>query len=210
MQYTLLIVGRSAIRKERSAKSLGPDQLKTGATDFNCVGLTLSETMNYTSFILAFQLCVILGSSSYYCQAVFFKEIENLKEYFNASNPDVADGGSLFLDILKNWKEESDKKIIQSQIVSFYFKLFENLKDNQVIQKSMDTIKEDLFVKFFNSSTSKLDDFKKLIQIPVDDLQVQRKAISELIKVMNDLSPRSNLRKRKRSQGQFRGRRALN
>nr|ABS29000.1 interferon-gamma [Rhinoceros unicornis] len=164
--------------------------------------------MKYTSYILAFQLCVILGSPSYYCQAAFFKEIENLKEYFNASNPDVGDGGSLFLDILKNWKEESDKKIIQSQIVSFYFKLFENLKDNQVIQKSMDTIKEDLFVKFFNSSTSKLDDFKKLIQIPVDDLQVQRKAISELIKVMNDLSPRSNLRKRKRSQGQFRGRRA--
>ncbi|XP_025738869.1 interferon gamma isoform X2 [Callorhinus ursinus] len=164
--------------------------------------------MNYTSYILAFQLCVILCSSGYYCQAMFFKEIENLKEYFNASNPDVADGGPLFLDILKNWREESDKTIIQSQIVSFYLKLFENFKDNQIIQRSMDTIKEDMLVKFFNSSNSKRDDFLKLIRIPVNDLQVQRKAINELIKVMNDLSPRSNLRKRKRSQNLFRGRRA--
>ncbi|XP_008682481.1 interferon gamma [Ursus americanus] len=164
--------------------------------------------MNYTSYILAFQLCVILCSSGYYCQAMFFKEIENLKEYFNASNPDVADGGPLFLDILKNWREESDKTIIQSQIVSFYLKLFENFKDNQVIQRSMDTIKEDMLFKFFNSSTSKRSDFLKLIQIPVNDMQVQRKAINELIKVMNDLSPRSNLRKRKRSQNLFRGRRA--
>ncbi|KAK2506187.1 hypothetical protein MC885_017139 [Smutsia gigantea] len=161
--------------------------------------------MNYTSYILAFQLCLILGSPSYYCQATFFTEIENLKEYFNANSPDVADGRPLFLDILKNWKEENDKKIIQSQIVSFYFKLFESLKDNQVVQKSMDVIKEDMFVKFFNSSTSKLDDFQKLIHIPVNDLKVQRKAISELIKVVNDLSPRSNLRKRKRSQSPFPG-----
>nr|Q4ZH68.2 RecName: Full=Interferon gamma; Short=IFN-gamma; Flags: Precursor [Ailuropoda melanoleuca]AAY26152.2 gamma interferon [Ailuropoda melanoleuca]ABE02189.1 interferon gamma [Ailuropoda melanoleuca] len=164
--------------------------------------------MNYTSYILAFQLCVILCSSGYYCQAMFFKEIENLKEYFNASNPDVADGGPLFLDILKNWREESDKTIIQSQIVSFYLKLFENFKDNQIIQRSMDTIKEDMLFKFFNSSTSKRSDFLKLIQIPVNDMQVQRKAINELIKVMNDLSPRSNLTKRKRSQNLFRGRRA--
>ncbi|XP_044929175.1 interferon gamma [Mustela nigripes] len=164
--------------------------------------------MNYTNYILAFQLCVIFCSSGYYCQAMFFKEIEDLKEYFNASNPDVADGGPLFLDILKNWREESDKKIIQSQIVSFYLKLFENFKDNQIIQRSMDTIKEDMLVRFFNNSSSKLEDFLKLIRIPVNDLQVQRKAINELIKVMNDLSPRSNLRKRKRSHSVFPGRRA--
>lgn len=63
--------------------------------------------------------------------------------------------------------KESDKKIIQSQVVSFYFKLFESLKDNQLIKSSMEAIKEDLSVKFFNSSSSKMEDFKKLIQIPV-------------------------------------------
>ncbi|KAF0875850.1 interferon gamma [Hyaena hyaena] len=164
--------------------------------------------MNYTSFIFAFQLCIILCSSGYYCQSIIFREIENLRDYFNASNPDVADGGSLFIDILKNWREESDKTVIQSQIVSFYLKMFENLKDNQLIQRSMDTIKEDMLDKLLNSSSDKRNDFLKLTQIPVNDLQVQRKAINELFKVMNDLSPRSNLRKRKRSQNLFQGRRA--
>ncbi|KAL2776084.1 interferon gamma precursor [Daubentonia madagascariensis] len=165
--------------------------------------------MKYTSYILAVQLCILLGSSSCYCQATFLKEIENLKEYFNASNPDVADGETLFVDILKKWREESDKKIIQSQILSFYFKLFENHKDNQTIKKSMETIKEDLIAKFFNGSHSKVDDFQKLIQISVNDLKFQRKAINELYKVMTDLSPKTNLRKRKRSQMLFRGRRAF-
>ena len=63
--------------------------------------------------------------------------------------------------------KESDRKIFQSQIVSFYFKLFDSLKDNQNIQSSVEVIKEDLRVKFFNSSTSKMEDFTKLIQIPV-------------------------------------------
>lgn len=63
--------------------------------------------------------------------------------------------------------KESDKTIIQSQIVSFYLKMFENLKDNQIIQRSMDTIKEDMLVKLLNSSYDKRDDFLKLIQIPV-------------------------------------------
>ncbi|MBZ3874383.1 Interferon gamma [Sciurus carolinensis] len=164
--------------------------------------------MKYTSYFLAFQLCIILGSSSCYSQASINKEIENLKEYFNASTSDVGDGEPLFLDIMNNWKEESDQKVIQSQIVSFYFKLFEHLKNNKIIQKSMDTIKEDLIVKFFNSSVSKLEDFLKVSQIQVNDLQVQRKAISELFKVMSDLSPRSTLRKRKRSQSSILGRRA--
>lgn len=63
--------------------------------------------------------------------------------------------------------QESDKKIIQSQIVSFYFKLFEKIQDNPTIQSSVQVIKEDLRVKFFNSNNSKLEDFKKVIQIPV-------------------------------------------
>ncbi|XP_012637806.2 interferon gamma [Microcebus murinus] len=164
--------------------------------------------MNYTSYILVVQLCILLGSSGCYCQGAFFKEIDDLKEYFNASDPDVADGRNVFLDILKKWKEESDKKIIQSQIVSFYFKLFENHKDNQTIKKSMETIKEDLIAKLFNGSRSKLEDFQQLTKLSLNDPQVQRKAISELHHVMNDLSSRTNQRKRKRSQMPFRGRRA--
>ncbi|XP_016055408.1 PREDICTED: interferon gamma [Miniopterus natalensis] len=164
--------------------------------------------MNFTSYILAFQLCVILASSSCYGQSTILNETEKLKKYFNASNSDVGNGGALFSDILNNWKGETDIKIIQSQVVSFYFKLFENFKDNELIQSSMEIIKEELRVKFFNSSNSKLEDFKKLSQIPVNDVAIQRKAMSELYKVISELSPKAGLRKRKRSQTLFRGWRA--
>uniref|UniRef100_A0A5F9D2J7 Interferon gamma n=1 Tax=Oryctolagus cuniculus TaxID=9986 RepID=A0A5F9D2J7_RABIT len=195
--------------------------------------------MSYTSYILAFQLCLILGSYGCYCQDTLTRETEHLKAYLKANTSDVANGGPLFLNILRNWKEvnyifpsgsfscclssewiipsfslavlspkESDNKIIQSQIVSFYFKLFDNLKDHEVIKKSMESIKEDIFVKFFNSNLTKMDDFQNLTRISVDDRLVQRKAVSELSNVLNFLSPKSNLKKRKRSQTLFRGRRA--
>ncbi|XP_004386474.2 interferon gamma [Trichechus manatus latirostris] len=208
MRHIVLIISGATIRKERSAESFGPDHLNTGATNCSDFGLTLSETMNYASYIIAFQLCLILGFSSCCCQSTVLAEIQNLKKYLNATGSDVADGGPLFLDILKNWKEESDKKIIQSQIVSFYFKIFKNLEGNRIIQKSMETLREDLYVKFFNSNSSKRDDFLKVMQTPVNDRNVQRKAISELHKVIDDLSPKSNQRKRKRRQNLFRGQRA--
>ncbi|XP_008146986.1 interferon gamma [Eptesicus fuscus] len=163
--------------------------------------------MKYTSYILALQLCVILGSSSCYSQSTILNETEKLKRYFNATSPDIANGGRLFLDILTNWEGESDIKIIQSQIVSFYFKLFENIEDNNTIQNSLNIIKEELRVKVFNSSNSKMEDFKKLIQIPVNDLRVQRKAISELHNVIKELS-KPNPKMRKRRQNLFRGWRA--
>ncbi|KAG8514184.1 Interferon gamma, partial [Galemys pyrenaicus] len=129
----------------------------------------------------------------------------------NASSSDVADGGPLFLDILKNWREESEKTIIASQIISFYAKLFNNYKDHQTIQSSIDIMREHMFMKFFNSfnsSDTKKHDFEKLIDLQVNDLTVQRKAVSELCHVVEDLWPTSSQRKRKRSQIQFRGRRA--
>ncbi|XP_012875947.1 PREDICTED: interferon gamma [Dipodomys ordii] len=155
--------------------------------------------MKYTSCALVLLLCIVLDSSSCYDQDIIFREIDSLKDYFNASGSYVADKKPLFKDIWKNWKEESDKKVILSQIISFYFKIFDNLKDNQIIQKSMDTIKEELFIRFFNSSTNKLNDFKNVIQLPVNDVQIQRKAMSELTRLMTDLLPRSTQRKRKRS-----------
>ncbi|ELK02475.1 Interferon gamma [Pteropus alecto] len=171
---------------------------------------TIPKNCRFQEQLLSFFMEDVFGQLQLQvCKEIHFvEEFHSLKQKLrrcNASNSNVADGGNLFLDILKNWREESDKKIIQSQIVSFYFKLFENLKDNPIIQSSVQIIKEDLRVKFFNSNNSKLEDFKKVIQIPVNNQTVQRKAISELFKVMTDLSPKSNQRKRKRSQSLFRG-----
>ncbi|CAO2582229.1 Interferon gamma, partial [Lemmus lemmus] len=123
----------------------------------------------------------------------------------NSSSSDVDNGGDLLFDILKNWQEDGDTKLIESQIISFYFKLFEALKDHETIQDSINTIKADLIANFFNNSEAKVNDFEKLTKIPVNDPQVQRKAVNELIKVMHRLSPKSSLRKRKRSRCCFGG-----
>ncbi|NP_001166345.1 interferon gamma precursor [Cavia porcellus] len=164
--------------------------------------------MKYTSSILALQFCIILSFSSYYCQSRFTNEIRILKNYFNADNSDVGDNGTLFVGILKNCQEESERKIFQSQIVSFYFKLFEkHFTDNQTVQNSMNTIKEQIITKFFkDNSSNKVQAFKNLIQISVNDEHVQRQAIIELKKVIDDLSP--NQRKRRRTQMLFQSRRA--
>nr|Q5CCK0.1 RecName: Full=Interferon gamma; Short=IFN-gamma; Flags: Precursor [Phodopus sungorus]BAD91009.1 interferon gamma [Phodopus sungorus] len=161
--------------------------------------------MNSTRCILALLLCLTQAMSGCYGQGSLIEEIENLKEYFNSSSLDVGKGGDLLFNILMSWQKDGDTKIIESQIVSFYFKLFEALKGNQAIQRSIDTIKADLFVKFFNSSMEKLNDFVKLTKIPVNDPQVQRKAVNELLSVMPHLSPKLSLRKRKRSRCCFGG-----
>ncbi|KFO24767.1 Interferon gamma [Fukomys damarensis] len=137
---------------------------------------------------------------------VFNNFVSKIRKIMNASSSDVGDNGTLFLGILKNCREESDKKIFQSQIVSFYFKLFEKSGGNQSIQKSMDTLKENIIANFFHGNSSKLEDFQYLARLSADNVDFQRRAIIELKKVMDDLSP--NQRKRRRSQMLFRGRRA--
>ncbi|KAK7810554.1 hypothetical protein U0070_022026 [Myodes glareolus] len=159
--------------------------------------------MTATHCILALLLCLTQAIS--YCEGTPIKEIETLKKYFNSSSSDVGEGGDLLFEILKNWPEDGDTKLIESQIISFYFKLFEALKDHETIQDSINTIKADLIANFFNNSEAKVNDFEKITKIPVNDPQVQRKAVNELIKVMHRLSPKSSLRKRKRSRCCFGG-----
>lgn len=66
--------------------------------------------------------------------------------------------------------KDGDTKLIESQIISFYFKLFEALKDHETIQDSINTIKADLIANFFNNSEAKVNDFEKITKIPVRQL----------------------------------------
>ncbi|XP_055482204.1 interferon gamma [Psammomys obesus] len=165
--------------------------------------------MNATHCILALQLCLlaISGCSS---QVPIIEEIENLKRYFNSSNSDVGDSKDVVLHVLRNWQEDGDTKVIDVQIASFYFKLFEALKGNQAIEKSINVIRAELIANFFNNSEAKYDGFMSITKIEVNDPQIQSKAINELVKVMSHLSPRVTLRKRKRSRCCFGGGNRLN
>ncbi|XP_004632258.1 interferon gamma [Octodon degus] len=157
--------------------------------------------MKYTSSIFVLQLCIILGFSSGFCKSQFMKDIGVLADYFEAQGSEAGAKGHLFIDILKNCQNESDKKIFQSQIISFYFKLFEIAnKTNETVKTSVDTIKEHIISRFLRNQ-SNLEIFQNLTQLSVRDKNVQRQAIIELKTVMEDLGPKQ--RKRRRSQTLF-------
>ncbi|XP_027710003.1 interferon gamma isoform X2 [Vombatus ursinus] len=159
--------------------------------------------MNYSSYLLASWLCVMLG----YSQATIGEDLRTLMEYFNEStSSDISDNGTLFLNMMDRWKEDGDKKILMSQIVTVYFKIFEIFKNNTIIKKSVENIKEDMIMKFFtNNTASKVNDFEAVINTQVNDLRVQKKAIFELALIMNDLSSKPHLRRRKRRQNRKQG-----
>ncbi|XP_044535137.1 interferon gamma [Gracilinanus agilis] len=159
--------------------------------------------MNYPSYVLASWLCIILGYAGCVSQATTITaDLATLNDYFNASVSDIADGSRpLFTNMMKRWKEDSDKRILMSHIITVYFKIFEILKDNSVIKNSLEKIKEDMIIKFFpNNTFNRAKDIEDLLHTQVNDFKVQRKAIFELDEIMQDLSSKSHLRKRKRRQ----------
>ncbi|XP_036614609.1 interferon gamma-like [Trichosurus vulpecula] len=160
--------------------------------------------MNYSRYFFASCLCIVLG----YSQATLREDLTTLTRYFNDNvSSNISENGTLFLNMMDRWKEDGDKKIIMSQIVRVYFKIFEVLKDNTIIKKSMENIKEDMIMKFFpNNTASKVSDFEAVINTQVNDLNVQKKAIFELPFIMKDLSYKPHLRRKRR---QYRNQREI-
>ncbi|XP_074125795.1 interferon gamma [Sminthopsis crassicaudata] len=155
--------------------------------------------MNYSSYLLASCLCVIMSFSGCLSQVNLKEDIQTLNDYFNASTSDISDGSSLFMDRMRTWKEDCDKKILMSHVVKVYFKIFELFKNNSIIKESMEHIKEDMIMKLFPTNTASLvDDFEELINIQVNDIRVQRKAMFELVYVFRNFSPKLHQNGRKR------------
>nr|ABN80441.1 gamma interferon [Mus musculus] len=153
--------------------------------------------MNATHCILALQL-FLMAVSGCYCHGTVIESLESLNNYFNSSGIDVEEK-SLFLDIWRNWQKDGDMKILQSQIISFYLRLFEVLKDNQAISNNISVIESHLITTFFSNSKARKDAFMSIAKFEVNNPQVQRQAFNELIRVVHQLLPESSLRKRKRS-----------
>ncbi|XP_021403067.1 interferon gamma [Lonchura striata] len=128
-------------------------------------------------------------------------DIDKLKADFNSSHSDVADGGPIFTERLSSWTERNEKRIILSQIVSMYLKMFENTDSSKAhvrnIAEELSTLKESL-----SDGSKKIEDLKDLINLQMSDLKVQRKAVNELFSVLQKLGDTSSSYKRKRSQFQ--------
>uniref|UniRef100_A0A674JPM8 Interferon gamma n=1 Tax=Terrapene triunguis TaxID=2587831 RepID=A0A674JPM8_9SAUR len=125
----------------------------------------------------------------------------------NSSQSDVAEGGSIFTERLKSWTEATEKKIILSQIVSMYLKMFDNIgpatskSHVKNIHNALYTLNDSLTESF-----KKVKDLMELARLPMNDKKIQRKAVNELFPTLQKLlldHPTTHV-KRKRSQNQKR------
>ncbi|XP_054255976.1 interferon gamma [Indicator indicator] len=154
-----------------------------------------------------FVLSVILIYFGHFGNSLSLSElqhhIDRLKADFNSSNSDVADGGPIFTDKLTAWTERNEKRIILSQIVSMYLKMFENTDKSKAhikqISEELYTLKTSL-----PDGSKKMKDLMDLAKIQMSDLQVQRKAVNELFSVLQKLMEPAASHKAKRSQAQRR------
>ncbi|KGL82144.1 Interferon gamma [Tinamus guttatus] len=130
-------------------------------------------------------------------------DIQNLKADFNSSLPDVADGGPIFTEKLKNWTERNEKRIILSQIVSMYLEMLANTDRTK---GHVRRISEELFTlkNSLPDGLKKLKDLMDLAKLPMSDLKTQRKAVNELFSVLQTLVETQTSAKKKRSQFQRR------
>ncbi|KFV79603.1 Interferon gamma [Struthio camelus australis] len=130
-------------------------------------------------------------------------DIDKLKAEFNSSHSDVADGGPIFTEKLKNWTERNEKRIILSQIVSMYLEMLENTDKSKGhvrhISEELFTLKNSL-----PDGLKKLKDIMDLAKLQMSDLKIQRKAVNELFSVLQTLVETPTSFKRKRSQSQRR------
>ncbi|NXK46107.1 IFNG protein, partial [Chauna torquata] len=129
-------------------------------------------------------------------------DIDKLKADFNSSHSDVADGGPIFTEKLKNWTERNEKRIILSQIISKYLEMLEKTDKSK---PHIRIISEELYSlnKSLSDGSKKLEDLADLSKLQMNDLKIQRKAVNELFSVLQKLEEPSSL-KRKRSQSQRR------
>lgn len=66
--------------------------------------------------------------------------------------------------------KDGNTKILESQIISFYLRLFEVLKDNQAISNNISVIESHLITNFFSNSKAKKDAFMSIAKFEVRQL----------------------------------------
>ncbi|KFQ34527.1 PREDICTED: interferon gamma [Merops nubicus] len=139
------------------------------------------------------------GNSSFLAQLQ--NDIDQLKADFNSSHADVADGGPIFTEKLKNWTERNEKRIILSQILSMFLEMLENTDKSKAhvrhITEELYTLKNSL-----PDGSKKMKDLMDLAKLQMSDLKIQRKAVNEMFSVLQKLVETPTSLKRKRSQCQ--------
>ncbi|XP_072006776.1 interferon gamma [Engystomops pustulosus] len=120
-------------------------------------------------------------------------DIEKLKTYLKTK--DIEDSGDtensgVFSNVLDDWKEEGEKKLLLSQIVPIYLKMLESMKDSDV-KDSITNLKQMLHTSnkdYLEKTDKKIKSLNELKKMQVSDIKFQRAAIKELLRILRDVS----------------------
>nr|XP_060632119.1 interferon gamma-like [Anolis sagrei ordinatus] len=160
---------------------------------------------------MAWQICLIIllaASSSLGLPSSTSEHItgaiESLQKDFNATWSDVAEGGPVFIRLLDSglWSQANEKKLLIAQIISMYVQMLNNITKTPTpgyIKELREALED--YKDHYNESLMKANDLIQLAQLPMDNLKIQRKAVLEMTRVLQEVRKEES-RRRRRSQRQ--------
>ncbi|XP_056425355.1 interferon gamma isoform X2 [Hyla sarda] len=129
-----------------------------------------------------------------------------LEELFllKLKDPSDIEENEMFSELLDDWKEEGEKKLLLSQIIPMYLKMLGSIKSTEV-KDSITNLTQMLHTShkdYLEKTEQKVKRLNELKKVPITDIKVQRAAIKELLRVLRDASSlggqKSNSKKCKR------------
>ncbi|XP_077117193.1 interferon gamma [Ranitomeya variabilis] len=121
---------------------------------------------------------------------VAHNDIENLRRYLNTKDTSDTEVSEVFSKLLDDWKEESEKKLLLSQIVPMYLKMLESIKSTEV-KDSITNLTQMLHTSnkdYLEKTDQKMKRLNEVKQMQMSDIKIQRAAVKELLRVLRDVS----------------------
>ncbi|CAH2277836.1 interferon gamma [Pelobates cultripes] len=118
------------------------------------------------------------------------QNVQELRDYYKSLHLDDKSDGSIFTSLLESWKGEEEKKLLLSQVVPMYLKMFDSIEVPK-LQKSIKILKHMLSVsneEVLKQSREKLKLLMELSDIKITDTNIQQRAIRELFPVLQAIS----------------------
>ncbi|XP_054843743.1 interferon gamma-like [Eublepharis macularius] len=128
------------------------------------------------------------------------EDIIRLQQDYNASQSDVAEGKPIFINKLYDnlWSEGKEKKILLAQIISIYGKMLKNSTNIGTAKHIWNVLEAlEIYKTKYNESLKKATDIIELAKLPISDFKLQRKAVVELYRVLQEVNKEENQRKRR-------------
>ncbi|XP_030070687.1 uncharacterized protein LOC115477759 [Microcaecilia unicolor] len=122
------------------------------------------------------------------------EDVVSLKQHFDSSDSLASaedNEGPVFIRLLKSWTEESDRRLLLSQIVSLYLEMFQkDLWKNSSVEGNIESLRVVLTqVKkdVLQASSERVKTLLDLQKLKMNDTRIQRKAILDLFCVLQEL-----------------------